>query len=1006
MRRLVVVLIVLGITHAATAEYSPKLFSGLEYRMVGPSRGGRVTAVAGHRAQASTFYMGTVGGGVWKTDDYGNVWYPVSDGYFATGSIGAIRVAETNPDIVYVATGSDGLRSNVIIGKGVYRSDDGGATWTHVGLERVGNIGALLVHPENPQRVLVAAIGNPFAANPERGIYQTRDGGLSWEQVLFVSERTGAVDLERAPDDPDTIYAATWEVQREPWTILSGGREGGLLRSDDGGDSWRPLSRGLPSGLRGKADLAVTAADPDRVYALIEAPGDEGGVYRSDDRGASWRQVTDFQPIRNRPFYFTNLEAHPRQPDVLWAMAEGFWRSSDGGQSWEEVATPHGDNHDMWINPDDPDLFIESNDGGACVTRDGGITWSSLLNQPTAELYQVDVSDEFPYRLFAGQQDNTTISVPSRPPRSMPAGAIAHWEEHGGCETGPAVPKPGEPEVVYANCKGRFGVYDRRTGQEQQYYVGFWNLYGHNPKDLRYRFQRVAPVHVSPHDPERVYHGSQFVHVTEDGGRSWQTISPDLTAFTPETQVVSGAPITRDVTGEEHFSALYDIQESPHEPGVIWTGANDGPVHVTRDGGRTWSDVTPPDIGPYGRVQQIEVSPHAPGRAYVCILRSLLGDFAPYAYRTEDYGETWTRITTGENGVPGDHPVRVVREDPDREGLLYLGSEYGVYVSFDQGARWQSLQLNLPAVPVTDMKRVGDDLALSTMGRGFWVLYDVTPLHELPLDTEGHHLFEVRNALRLRTGRSSSDVPDYPPTGAVIDYRLDGPVESLGLEILDASGVVVRRFEAPEELRSTATETEEGTDSMSDAEEPSAPPLRLGLGSGMHRVVWALRHPGAWGPEAEGPGEEGPLVAPGRYRARLTSGEWSAVRSFDVKLDPRVVATGRATDADAAEQERLALEVRDALSAARKAAARIDTALENAPDPRLEAARSALVTGEIRYSQPMLIDQLLYLYRALDVTDQAPGNEAEQRYEELRRALHGQLAVVEAALGDGGEGGP
>jgi len=984
---------------AAEPPVSPDLYSGLRYRALGPTRGGRVTAVAGHRARPGTFYLGATGGGVWRTDDYGHSWRNLSDASFATGSIGAIRVAESDPDVVWVGTGSDGLRSNVIIGKGVYRSDDGGATWTHAGLDRVGNVGALLVHPRDPERVLVAAIGNPFAPNPERGIYLTRDGGRSWEHVLFVSERTGAVDLEAAPDDPDTIYAATWEVERRPWTILSGGHEGGLLRSDDGGESWRRLSEGLPSGLRGKADLAVTAAAPNRVYALVEAPEDEGGVYRSDDRGGSWRQVSSFQPIRNRPFYFTNLEAHPRDPDVLWAMAEELWKSSDGGGSWESVTTPHVDNHDMWIHPDDPKLFIASNDGGAAITRDGGASWSSQLNQPTAELYQLDVSDDFPYRLYAGQQDHPTISVPSRPPRRLPGGPAAHWEEHGGCETGPAVPKPGAPEVVYANCKGRFGVYDRRSGQEQQHYVGFWNLYGHNPKDLRYRFQRVAPIHVSPHDPDRVYHGSQYVHVTEDGGRIWETISPDLTAFTPETQVVSGAPITRDVTGEEHFSALYDIQESPHEPGVIWAGSNDGPVHLTRDGGRTWSDVTPPGIGPHGRVQQIEVSPHEPGRAYVCILRYLLGDFAPYAFRTDDYGATWTLMTTGANGVPADHPVRVVREDPEKEGLLYLGSEFGMFVSFDGGARWQSLQLNLPAVPVTDIKRVGDDLALSTMGRGFWVLYGVGALRELPLEEVGApHLFAVGDALRLRyEAGSSGKVPDYPPPGAMIDYYLPRSVETLRLEILDDSGATVRRFEAPEESPPPGARARE--DEMSHEQARTPPPLALELAAGMHRVVWDLRHPGPWHAEEEDP-DDGPLVAGGIYRARLTAGEWSATRPFDVRLDPRVLETGRAAPEDAAELERLALAVRDAMSEARGAAARIEAALGEEPDPRLEVVQNALVTGEVRYSQPMLIDQLLYLYRALDVADQAPGREAEERYGDLRRALDEQLAVVRGVLGE------
>ena len=537
------------------SDYSD-LFSDMRYRMVGPSRGGRATTVAGHRAQPHTFYLGATGGGVWKTTDYGDTWYNISDGYFATGSIGAIQVADSDPNIIYVSTGSDGLRSNVIIGKGVYKSTDAGKTWKHIGLEKTGNSGAVLIHPTNPDLVYVAAIGNPFAPNPERGVYRTKDGGANWELVLFVSEKTGAVDLEFAPDNPNEIYASMWLAERKPWTIISGGHEGGVYKSTDGGDNWKHLTNGLPNGLRGKSDLAVSAGDPNRVYVLIEAPEKEGGVYRSDDRGETWTQVTDFQPIRNRPFYYTNLDAHPKNPDILWGMAEGYFKSTDAGKTWERKEVPHGDNHDMWINPDNPDIFIQSNDGGANVTLDGGKTWSTQHNQPTAELYQVDVSDDFPYRLYAGQQDNTTISVPSRPPRSMPGGHTAYWEEQGGCETGPAVPKPGDPDIVYANCKGRFGFFNRRTGQEMQYYVGFWNIYGHNPKDLAYRFQRVAPIHVSPHDPNKVYHASQYVHVTTNGGQTWETISPDLTAFSDETQVFSGDPITIDMTGEEHFSVI------------------------------------------------------------------------------------------------------------------------------------------------------------------------------------------------------------------------------------------------------------------------------------------------------------------------------------------------------------------------------------------------------------------------------------------------------------------
>ena len=1000
-------------THAQTAtpRFSDDLFGSLRYRYVGPSRGGRVTAVAGHRAHPSTFYMGATGGGVWKTTDRGHNWRNISDGYFGTGSIGAIRVADSNPNIVYVSTGSDGIRSNVIIGDGVYKSTDAGETWQHLGLERTGNSGAVLIHPDNPDLVYVASIGNPFAPNPDRGVYRSRDGGANWENVLFVSDSTGAVDLEFAPDDPNTVYAGMWRGERKPWTIISGGLEGGIYISRDGGDTWNQATDGLPIGLRGKSDLAVSSGDPDRVYALIEAPPDTGGVYRSDDRGATWRQVTDFQPILNRPFYYMNLEAHPTDPDILWGMAEGHWMSTDGGRNWQPRSTPHGDNHDLWINPDNPDIMVQSNDGGANVSIDGGQTWSTQLNQPTAELYQVDVSDDFPYRLYAGQQDNSTISVPSLPERSEPGGPQSAWESHGGCETGPVVPKPGDPDIVYANCKGRFGLYNRRTGQEQHYYVGMANLYGHNPKDLEYRFQRVVPIHVSPHDPNKVYHGSQFVHVTTNGGQRWETISPDLTAFTPETQVVSGHPITLDVTGEEHFSVLYDIQESVLEPGVIWAGANDGPVHVTRDGGTSWDDVTPPGIDPYGRVQTIEVSHHDPAKAYVAILRYQLGDFAPYTYRTEDYGATWTRITTGENGVPGNHPVRVVREDPDREGLLYLGTEFGMFVSFDDGGSWQPFQLNLPVTPVTDIKVVHGDLVLSTMGRGFWIMDNLTPMHELDDRVAGAsaHFYEVRDVYRLRYGGGfggrSGARPSYPQAGAQIDYMLsDGVTGPLTLEIVDAEGILVRSIsnEGPGEYTVPA---EPG---MREWRLERFGTPRLPDGAGTHRFTWDLSHPGPWAPNPGRSGRGGPMVPPGTYTARLSAGDWSASRTFEVMLDPRVAAEG-IDEGLVRRQVDFALEVRDALSEARLAVHRIEEARERGGGrlaAEIEAVEQELVTEPRRYSRPMLVDQLQYLYGNLTRADQEPGEDAVRRYDQLNTALQGHIRTLErllrANISDGG----
>ena len=995
--------------------YDPALFADLDYRMVGPSRGGRVTAVAGHAGEEGTFYMGATGGGLWKTTDYGQSWANVSDGYFSTGSIGSIRVAPSNPRVIYVGTGSDGIRSNVIAGRGVYRSDDAGETWKDIGLHETGQIGAVLIHPRDPDLVYVAALGHAFGRNPDRGVYRSSDGGANWEQVLFTSDSVGAIDLEMHPTDPNTIYAAMWRGERKPWTIISGmeasGRENGIWRSRDGGDTWTLMDEGLPTGLIGKIDLAVSPDDPARVYALVETKEPEEGLYRSDDAGSTWRMVTNQKRIMDRPFYYTNVDADPTDADVVYVNATQFWKSTDGGATFERRSTPHGDNHDMWINPIDPLVMIQSNDGGANVTRDGGLTWSTQHNQPTAELYQVDVDDRFPYWLYAGQQDNSTIMVPSRVPEvSGLSGPESYWMAIGGCETGPVVPKPGDPDIVYANCKGRFGRYNHRTGQEKQYYVGAVNLYGVNPGELPYRFQRVVPIEVSPHDPGTVYHGSQFVHRTRDEGVTWEQISPDLTAFRPERQVISGTPITRDITGEEHYSVLYVIEESPVEPGVIWTGANDGPVHVTRDDGETWTEVTPPDMPAEGRIQNIDPSPHQGGRAYVAGYRHLLDDFRPYIYRTDDYGESWTLLTDGTNGIPDDYPTRVVREDPDRPGLLYAGTEFGMFISFDDGVHWQSFQLDLPITPITDLRVHNQDLVVSTMGRSFWVLDDVTPLHEIDetLASAEVHLFQPRDAYRVRgggrgRGGPASGRPQYPQLGASIDYYLGDDVGGeVTLEILDHEGRTVRGFTSTaggypyEEFQDMGAPQRGGT------EEP-----RVATAAGMHRFVWDLQYPG-------GLADRGPLAVPGRFEVRLTVDGRSQTRSFDILMDPRVAADN-VTLADLQEQFALNIRIRDAIIRGRLAVQDLESAKE-ATEAGVESGRDAaeramaaleelaeveqaLVTKtEGSYQTPMLVDQLSYLYSMTSGADQRPGRDAYERLQVLEQELERHIETLQRIM--------
>ena len=961
-------------------------FGHLSFRFVGPSRGGRVTAVTGHRAQPSTFYMGATGGGVWKTTDNGTSWRNISDGYFQTASIGSIDVADSDPRVVYVGTGSEGLRSNVIIGRGVYKSVDEGESWTFVGLRDAGQIGSVVVHPTNPDVVYAAALGNPFGPNSERGVYKTVNGGESWQQILYVSDRTGAVDLELNPANPDIVYAALWHAERKPWTIISGdAEENGIYVSSDAGNTWQKSSEGLPSGLTGKIDFAVSPADPSRLYALVEAKPEEEGLYRSNDRGVTWTLVNNAGYLMTRPFYYTNVDADPTDADVVWVNNLGLWKSSDAGHEFERIATPHGDNHDMWINPDNPSIIVQSNDGGANVTLDGGQTWSTQLNQPTAELYQVDVDNQFPYWVYAGQQDNTTIAVPSIPPDARPGGPIAYWEAVGGCETGPAVPHPVQPHIVYSNCKGTFSRFNRRTGQSQNYYVGGVNMYGVNPRELPYRFQRVVPIEISPHDPSVIYHGSQYVHRTQDEGRTWETISGDLTAFRPERQVVSGSPITRDITGEEHYSALYVIEVSPLSAEVIWTGANDGPVHVTTDGGQTWTDVTPPAMPPEGRIQTIDPSLHDAATAYVAGYRYLLGDFRPYIYKTTDYGQSWTLLTDGHNGIPADTPTRVVREDPDREGLLYAGTEFGLYISFDDGGSWKKFQQGLPVTPVTGIRVHQQDLVVSTMGRGFWILDNVTSLHaDLDAVTQSQaHLFPVQDAYRLRyrSGRRSETDPQYPPVGMVIDYYFQSDqIGEVTLNILDNSGDVIRSFV------SDALEPELAA--IQEMRQP--PPVRLsrsGLqaGKGMHRFIWDLRH--------DTP--SGPMAVPGDYTIELSSQAWSMTQAATLHMDPRVAADGVAQQ-DLEAQLAFSLEVKETRAHASKVAAHADSLIGVLGDKDTNGLLTAvadlhamLVTerGD-SYPQPMLIDQLRYLDNFTSSGDHMPGQDAYDRLSQLKSRLN------------------
>jgi len=997
---------------AQPASVDTSLYQDLEYRMVGPTRGGRVTAVEGHPSHPRTFYMGAAGGGgVWKTTDYGETWSPLTDGAdFRSTAIGALEVPASDTSVVYAGTGSACIRANVTTGRGFYKSTDAGDSWQFMGLENAGQIGDVIAHPEDADRVFVAALGHPFGKNEQRGVFRSTDGGDNWEKVLYASDSTGAVDIAFHPENPDVMYAAMWRAERKPWTIISGNDGGdGFYKSTDGGDTWTQLSDGLPTGLVGKIDVAVTPAAPDRVYALVEAPGDQKGLYRSDDAGQSWRQVTDKHDIMSRPYYFTHIEAHPEDPDKLFVGDVRYWVSEDAGKTFETKDVPHVDVHDLWINPETPRIRIQGNDGGATVSLNSGQSWSNQHNQPTAELYQVNVDERFPYWLYAGQQDNSTISVPSRPPaESAPAGPEGWWKAVGGCETGPAVPQPNTP-IVFSNCKGRFSRYSFETGQDQQYWIGAQYMYGRNPAKLKWRFQRVVPIEISPHDSSVVYHASQYVHKTTNGGLDWERISPDLTAFKDKYQVRSGGPITNDITGEEHYSTLYAVDVSPHDPDVIWAGANDGPVHVTQDGGDNWTEVTPPDVPPNGRVDGITVSPHEPGTATVAIQRRLVMDFSPYLYRTTDYGETWTRIT---DGIPSDYPVRTVREDPNREGMLYAGTDFGLFVSFNGGQQWQPFQRDLPVTPITDIRLHRNDLVLSTMGRSFWVLDNLTPLYQVDeqiVDAD-RHLFVPEDAYRMEYWGSQRGPsgPEYPPAGATIDFYLEeAPDQPITVDIRTDDGQTVRRYVGVTEQMKK--EKSGPPERAMKAPGPIAPSTidTFTVHAGHNRMHWDLEYPEAT-PKTKGEDPYfgvygGPMAVPDTYEARLSVGDWTDTRSFAVKMDPRVKEAG-VTQEHLEAQLSLNQKILDAIGTARATAYAVDSArtqlrsaveqgqreqdaVESTLD-RLDTLHDKLSTETgTSYPPPTLIDQLEYLYYMTSATDQQPGTDAGSRYDTLRDRL-------------------
>ncbi|HVZ76711.1 MAG TPA: glycosyl hydrolase [Gemmatimonadaceae bacterium] len=846
-------------------------FGGLHWRSIGPYRGGRVTTVAGVPSQPLTYYMGATGGGVWKTENAGATWTNISDGKLRMGSIGAIAVADDDPNVLYVGMGEAPPRGQSSSwGDGMYKSTDAGKTWRYIGLEKTRAIAKVVVDPRNNDVVYVAAEGSRWTPSADRGIYKSTDGGATWKLLLHPSDSVAAIDLSMDPSNPRILYAAMWDFQRLPWQIRSGGPGSAIYKTTDGGETWTRLSNGLPKGVVGKIGVAVSPANPQRVYAIVEA--DSGGLYRSDDAGATWHYLSAERVIRSRAWYYTNVIADPQDENVVYVMNAPITKSIDGGKSFQVLPALHGDNHALWINPRNHDDMINGNDGGATVTLDGGKTWSTQDNQPTAQVYRVNTDAQFPYWVYGAQQDNTTIGIASR--TGQGGIDVRDWFILGGCESAHVAFDPDHPRYLYAGCyEGAIDEYDRQTGLTRNIMAYPALGLATSPSEQKYRFNWSAPIATSPFDRNVLYHGGNVLFRSSDRGQTWTVISPDLTRNEKEHQGPGGAPITNEGAGGEVYNTIYYIVESPREQGTIWIGTDDGLVQVTRDGGKSWTNVTPKGL-PNGFVNAIEVSPWENGTAYITYDGYKWSDYSPYIYKTTDYGRTWTRLV---NGIRDGDQVRVVRADPVRRGLLYAGTETGAYVSFDDGQHWQSLQANLPAVPVTDLQVRNGDLVASTEGRAFWILDDITPLEQGAEAASGDtRLFKPRDAYRASWG-STANGPTTganPPSGATIYFTLGTAADSTGvvLAIVDSTGALIREY--------------------SSKPKPGAGPA-LPASPGMHRIAWDLRSAPLDAPRGIsffGP-TNGFLVVPGTYTVRLTANGRQYTQPLVVRPDPRVTLT-------------------------------------------------------------------------------------------------------------------
>jgi photosystem II stability/assembly factor-like uncharacterized protein len=1017
----------------------------LQWRSIGPHRGGRVTAVAGVSSQPMVYYFGATGGGVWKTTDGGANWEPITDNsVFGTGSVGAIGICESDPNVIYVGMGESPVRGNVSHGDGVYKSMDAGKTWKRVGLEDTRQIGRVRVHPRNPDIVYVAALGHIFGPNEQRGVFRSKDGGKTWEKILYRSNRAGAIDLTFDPTNANILYAGFWEVLRTPWSLESGGQGGGLFKSTDGGDTWTEITRnaGLPRGIVGKVGITVSPVNPERVWAIVEA--EDGGVFRSDNGGRTWTKTNEQRNLRQRAWYYTRIYADTQNADTVYVLNTGMYKSNDGGRTFNSISTPHGDNHDLWIAPNDAQRMIESNDGGANVSFNGGRTWSEQ-DQATAQFYRVALDQDFPYNIYGAQQDNSTIRIASR---THDFGITERdWWDVGGGESGWIAPSPKDSNIVFAGSYGGLITrYDHRTGQLRNVDVWPDNPMGAGAEAMKYRFQWNFPILFSPHDPNVLYTAGNILFKSTNEGQSWTAISPDLTRNDKSKQGSSGGPITKDNTSVEYYDTIFTVSESPVKAGVIWTGSDDGLVHVTRDGGAKWDNVTPKGMPEWIQINSIDASPNDAATAYVAATMYKLDDFRPYLYKTSDYGKTWKKIT---NGIPDNAFTRVIREDPNRRGLLYAGTETGIYVSFNDGESWQSLQHNLPLVPVTDLAvhKGEKDLVAATQGRSFWILDDLTVLHQL-MDAGANvsaletRLFKPEDPYRMQGGGqlpATATVGSNPPNGAVVYYYLKSkPTTDVVLEFQDAAGKTIRTFTAkaptpvPTPAPGTAAvQTPPEQPQAASGEESSffaggrGGEARVTTEVGLNRFIWDMRYPDAtrfpglimWAGSVTGP-----RIAPGRYQVKLTADGKTYTETFDVRKDPRLSTS----DADFARQLDLQLKIRDKLSethnaiiSIREARAQINELLKRVQgqpnfkaisdaakslNSKMTAIEEELYQTKNQSSQdPLnypirLNNKLAALGGVVSSADTAPTEQSYAVYEDLTAKINAQLQKLDAVL--------